>query len=134
VQTPIVLTTESHSAIHHLALPAVAKLHRHLGADRAAIAARPHQLELDPALPPRPPLPAGVLTPCPPLPSGEGERVLIEQHPSLFIRDDDVEPAAIEEVGHRDAAAIEPIRDARFLPHIDEPRLAPNEQQPRAPV
>src|SRR5206468_8678609 len=48
MQAPIVLTTESRSSVHHLALARVAELRRHLGADGAAIAPRSDELELDP--------------------------------------------------------------------------------------
>src|SRR6266566_4161058 len=54
MQAPIVLTTESRSSVHHLALARVAELRRHLGADGAAIAPRSDELELDPVLTPRP--------------------------------------------------------------------------------
>src|SRR5882672_156439 len=48
VQAAIVLAAETHSPVDHLALGHTTELHRHLGADGAAIAARADQLELDP--------------------------------------------------------------------------------------
>src|SRR6266513_211336 len=113
MQAAIVLAAESRAAIYHLPLPAWPDLRRHLGADRAAVAARADELELDPAL-----------TPRPPLPSGEGERVAIEQRPALLIRHHHVEQPSVEEIGHHDTAAVEQIGDARLPGDVHKPRLA----------
>src|SRR6185436_2430639 len=48
MQAPVVLAAEAAAAVHHLALPHVAEFDRHLRPDRAAIAARAHQLQLYP--------------------------------------------------------------------------------------
>src|SRR5213075_3366924 len=107
MQPPIVLTAEAAAAVHHLALAPRADFRRHLRADRAAIAPRPHELELEPAAGPHP------LTPSP---FGRGgTHVLVQQRSALLIRDHDVEQPAIEEIGHRDRASVQPVRDARLL-------------------
>src|SRR6266480_4714871 len=121
MQAAIVLAAESRAAIYHLPLPAWPDLRRHLGADRAAVAARADELELDPAL-----------TPRPPLPSGEGERVAIEQRPALLIRHHHVEQTIVEEIGHGDRPAIQQVGDTGFLCDIHKSRLAAIQQHARA--
>src|SRR5260370_10875162 len=48
MQAAIVLAAESRSAIYHLPLATRPDLRGHLGPDRAAVAARPYELQLDP--------------------------------------------------------------------------------------
>src|SRR6266536_6108899 len=105
MQAAIVLAAESRAAIYHLPLPAWPDLRRHLGADRAAVAARADELELDPVGP----------HPLAPSPFGRGgtpgKLILIDQRPALLIRHDDIEQPAIEKIGQRDTAAVEQVGD-----------------------
>src|SRR6266536_6456996 len=109
MQAAIVLAAESRAAIYHLPLPAWPDLRRHLGADRAAVAARADELELDPVGP-------HSLDPSPlRCTQGRlfgrggtpGKLILIDQRPALLIRHDDIEQPAIEKIGQRDTAAVE---------------------------
>src|SRR5438445_8990446 len=111
MEAPIVLTTESRSAAHHLSLFDPFEFRRDLRTDRAAIAARPDQLELHP-----------MTIPC------ARQGVAVQQRPPLLVRDDDVEGTTIEEIGERDRAAVESVRDSCCLSDIDEAVAAAVEQ------
>src|SRR5687768_1906764 len=50
MQPAIVLTRESRSAVDNTSLAQITRLHEHLGADRAAIAARADELEANPVV------------------------------------------------------------------------------------
>src|SRR5437867_8184259 len=89
MQSAIVLAAKSHPAIDNLPLPRRAELDGHLGADRAAIAARADQLELEPV--------------------ARSGRVLIQQCPALLIGNHHIQYAVIEQIGHRDGSSIQPI-------------------------
>src|SRR5439155_17982066 len=71
------------------------------GADGAAITLRPFQLELYPLI-------------------LRYYRVFVNQEWPFLVGDDDVEHAAIPQVGERDSAAVVSIRDADGLGDIDE--------------
>ena len=119
MQPPIVLTAEPHPTIHDLALADCPELDRHLGADRAAIAARADEFEPNPM--------------CVP---GRGS-VPIQQWPALFVRDHDIQLPAIEEIGHRDRPPVEEVRDSCRLRNIHELSRAARpciHQYPRALV
>src|SRR2546422_8283548 len=103
MEAPIVLTTESRSAAHHLSLFDSSEFRRDLRADRAAITAGTDQLELHP-----------MTVPC------GRQGIAVQQRPALLVRDDDVERTTIEEIGDRDRAAVESVRDSCCLSDIDE--------------
>src|SRR6267378_635688 len=112
MQPAIVLAAESHPAIDDLPLPRRAELDRHLGADRAAIAARADQLQLEPV--------------------ARGALVLIEQRTSLFVRDHHVERTSIEQIRHGNRTAIQAIGDTRRLRNILEACTPAIEQHARS--
>src|SRR5215210_5210302 len=79
VQAPVVLTRESRSAVDDAALGQISGFDQHLGTDRAAIAARPDEIETNPVI-------AAVRI------------TAIDQRRLILIRDDYVERAAIGKV------------------------------------
>src|SRR2546430_3997494 len=105
MEAPIVLTTESRSAAHHLSLFDSSEFRRDLRANRAAIAAGPDQLELHP-----------MTVPC------ARQGVAVQQRPALLVRDYDVERTTIEEIGDRDRTAVESVRDSGSLSDRSEER------------
>src|SRR5213594_2398607 len=111
MEAPIVLTTESRSAAHHLSLFDTSEFRRDLRANRAAIAAGTDQLELHP-----------MTVPC------ARQGVAVQQRPALLVRDYDVERTPIEKIGQGDRAAVEPVHDSGCLSDIDEAVAAAVEQ------
>src|SRR5438876_7544630 len=101
MQPPIVLAAESRATIHDLALPARPDLRRHLGADGAAVAARPDELELDPV-------------------RGVGD-VAVHRRLPLPFRTTQTGRPIVEGIAHRDPRAVRQAGDARPLPDIDDP-------------
>src|SRR5689334_5010799 len=111
VQPAIVLARESHPAVDQLELTRATALEGHLGTDRAAIALGSHELEPDPVVAGR-------------------DGVLIDQGRLVLIRDDDVEHAAVEQVGERDGTPIVRVRDADERSNVRPPGEPPVHEYP----
>ena len=111
VQAPLVLRAESRSARDLLHLLLAVPEHGDLRADRAAVACtrsaaasdrqRALELELDPV-------------------AARRDLVAIEQQRTALVGDDDVEHAAVRQVGERDRAAVVAIGDADHLRDVEE--------------
>src|SRR5204862_3083680 len=100
VWAPVVLAGESGPAVDDATLHEVAGLDRHLGADRAAVAARADELELDPVV-------------------GRIGLVAIEDGRLVLIGDDDIHRAAVGEVGHGHGASVVQVVHADAVRHVD---------------
>src|SRR5436309_11913933 len=107
MEAPIVLTTESRSAAHHLSLFDTSEFRRDLRANRAAIAAGTDQLELHP-----------MTVPC------ARQGVAVQQRPALFVPDYDVYRNPIAKIGQGDRAAVETAHYSGCLSDIDESAMA----------
>src|SRR5262249_52308449 len=105
VQAPIVLRTEAVPALHLLHLRPAVPLQLDTRADRASIADRAFEGEFDP-------VPAWL------------NGVLIDEQRSALVRDEDVEDAAVGQIGKGDRAAIPRIGDADYLRDVGEPAEA----------
>jgi hypothetical protein len=103
VQPPVVLARESRPAVDDPPLCEISRLEHHLGADRAAIAARADEPEGDPVV-------------------GAVGIAAIQHRWLILVRDDHVDGAAIGEVGERHRAAVVQVRHADRLRHIHPPR------------
>src|SRR5262245_51173018 len=110
VQRPLVLRAEAGSARDLLHLLLAVPEHGDLGPDRAAVraaawraagTARPFEIEPDPGAPGR-------------------HLVAVEQQRPALVGDDDVEGAAIPEVGDGDRSAVVAIRRADHLGDVEE--------------
>src|SRR3954470_11519735 len=100
VQAAVVLAGESRSAVDDAALAQIACLDRHLGADRAAIAAGAYQLESDPVV-------------------GAVRKIAVDESGLVLVGDDDVHRAAIPQVGERHRSSVVKVGRTDLLRDVD---------------
>ena len=101
VQAPLVLRAEAAAAADFLHLPLAVPVQLDARADRAAVARRALELERDPVAP-------------------RLHGVLVDQQRTALVGDDDVEHAAVRQIGERDGAAVVGVGRADDLRHLGE--------------